>query len=337
MVMRVLFQRSSRHLALALATAVASPALAQQPAIAVLWRDPGPVASLDLRAGPAPAEAPQPPFVFEEEDFSGHSPKLIVRDAAGRRFTVKFGDEVHAEVFAGRLVWACGYQVEPTYYVAAGRLEGVRALVRARPFVAADGSFHEARFKGPHQHWKNVGSWRWDDNAFVGRVELAGLRILTMLLSNWDDKDARDEGAGSNTGVLLDTTTGTRLFAVTDWGTSLGQWGEERTRWNCPQYAAQSPRLLLGTEGRLARFGVFKFAEPISEGLSVDDIGWLLSRLGRITDAQLREGLDAAGATGEEATCFVQAIRDRVERLRRATAGQAGEAQPAGATTTAVP
>jgi hypothetical protein len=290
----------------------------------ILWRDPGPVGSLNLRAGPAPALAPRPPFRFVEEERRGHSPKIVVADARGRRYVAKFGDEVHAEVFASRLVWALGYQVVPSFYVARGRVEGVRGLGRAQRFVAADGSFRSARFKGPAQLWRKVGTWRWDSNPFVGTHELAGLKIVTMLLSNWDDKDARDVVHEPNTGILLEPRSGRRLYAVTDWGTVLGRWasGGYPSRWNCEQYAAQSERLILGTNGRVANWGVQSFAEPISAGLTVDDIRWLMARLGRVTDGQLREALEAAGATPAEQSCYARAVRTRIERLRVVAAGE---------------
>lgn len=34
--------------------------------------------------------------------------------------------------------------------------------------------------------------WTWLDNPFVGTRELQGLKILVLLVSNWDTKDARD-------------------------------------------------------------------------------------------------------------------------------------------------
>lgn len=43
-------------------------------------------------------------------------------------------------------------------------------------------------------------AWSWNANPFVGTHELNGLKILMMLTSNWDAKDARD-GEGSNTAV----------------------------------------------------------------------------------------------------------------------------------------
>jgi hypothetical protein len=74
-----------------------------------VWRDPG--------AGPGGKKhAPKPPFTFVEEDTSGTNPKVKVTDAAGQRWGVKWGSEIHSEVFASRLVWAAGYDVEAAYY-----------------------------------------------------------------------------------------------------------------------------------------------------------------------------------------------------------------------------
>ncbi len=318
--MRFSFWSAVGRAALCASVAASVSAAASRPARNVLWRDPGPVASLNLRTGPAPTLAPRPPFRFVEEELHGHSPKIRVRDAAGHVFVAKFGDEVHAEVFASRLVWALGYQVEPSFYVARGRVGGVHGLGRAARFVARDGSFRDARFKGPEERWRKVGAWRWDRNPFLGTHELAGLKILTMLLSNWDDKDARDVQHGPNTGILVEARTGRRLYAVTDWGTVLGRWasGGYPSRWSCAQYAAQSPRLVLGTHDGVVSWGVQRFAEPISAGLTVDDVRWLMARLGRISDGQLREALEAAGATREEQSCYTRAVRARIEELRRA-------------------
>ena len=92
----------------------------------VLWRDPGVVERLDLAAGPGGHDgAPRPPFRFIEEHFGGSQPCVSLRDAAGRRWRVKWGDEVQVEALATRLVWACGYFVETTYYVPEGRVDGV--------------------------------------------------------------------------------------------------------------------------------------------------------------------------------------------------------------------
>src|SRR4051794_9018158 len=115
-----------------------------------IWRDPGDVAALDLTHGPGgSAGVPAPPFAFVEEHATGSQPCVSVEDARGRRWRVKWGNEVRSENFAVRLVWACGYYAETTYYVASGTIAGVPrdGLQRARTCIAEDCSFREARFE----------------------------------------------------------------------------------------------------------------------------------------------------------------------------------------------
>lgn len=70
----------------------------------VLWRDPGDLSRLDVVNGPGgPDGAPAAPFHFIQEHASGSQPCLSVHDARSRRSRVKWGDEVRAENFAGRL------------------------------------------------------------------------------------------------------------------------------------------------------------------------------------------------------------------------------------------
>src|SRR5688572_1320689 len=173
---------------------------------AVLWRDPGAVDRLDLAAGPGGRDGmPAAPFRFIEEHASGSFPSLSVSDARGRRWRVKWGDEVHTETFATRLAWAAGYFVEVNYFVPSGRIEGTNGLQRARQCISEDGDFRDARFEldepGVVKHFDEH-SWAWNDNPFVGTRELNGLKVVMMLLSNWDNKDVRDVARGSNTAIF---------------------------------------------------------------------------------------------------------------------------------------
>src|SRR5438034_2314443 len=97
-----------------------------------LWRDPGDVEALDMTAGPGGRDyVPAAPFRFVEEHTGGTQPCVSVHDARGRRWRVKWGQEVPCETFAVRLAWACGYYAEITHYVRAGRIDGVPPLARA--------------------------------------------------------------------------------------------------------------------------------------------------------------------------------------------------------------
>ena len=288
-----------------------------------LWRDPGAVESLDFTNGPGGAgNAPKPPFTFVEEDTGGTNPKVDVTDSAGQAWGVKWGSEIHGEVFASRLIWAAGYYVDPVYYVRSGRIQGVTKVGRARKYIGSDGSFTDARFelkeKGLSKQTDKK-SWSWDKNPFVGTKELNGLKVMVMLTSNWDPKDQRD--TESNTAIHTSKTTGEVRYILSDWGATMGKWGGvfSREKWDCGGYSSQSSKFVTGVEGGLVRFGYDgKRQAEMRENIKVSDVRWLLGYIGRITDAQIRAGLVAAGATPEEVNCFTTSIRERINQLKNA-------------------
>jgi hypothetical protein len=279
-----------------------------------LWRDPGAVESLDLRCGPGgPDGAPRPPFTFLEDHGGTLRPSVSVRDAQGRTWRVKSGNEVHSEPFASRIAWAAGYFVETNYFVPAGEIVG------RGPFTGACFELDD-----PHarKHFDEHG-WAWNDNPFVGTRELNGLKILFLLLSNWDNKDVRDVARGSNTAIfeytLPDGTTEAR-YLVTDWGGSMGAWGGSvlsRAKWDCDAYAAQSPQFVTGVgEDGCVEWGYTgqRTADAALE-ITVKDVAWVYRMLSRLSDAQIRDALEASGANEIEVHTFAGAFRSRIDQL----------------------
>ena len=318
----------------------------------VLWRDPGDVSRLNLIDGPGGAHgAPAPPFHFIEEHLAGSQPCVSVCDTSGRRWRVKWGDEVKSENFAVRLVWACGYFAETTYFLPSGRIEGDSAasLQRAGHCIDADCRFADARFELDDPEVRKLfeeHSWAWNDNPFVGTRELQGLKVLVMLLSDWDTKDRRDVARGSNTGIFEHKVTRWRRearYLITDWGGSMGRWGGNivtRGRWDAAGFEAQTPEFVVAVDGGTVRFGYTgQRTMDVAIGVSVDDVRWLYRYLGKIEDAQLRAALEASGATGEEIERFTRALRQRIVRLGEAGAPVriAGEASVAPETSPAAP
>jgi hypothetical protein len=306
----------------------ASPALlncAGPDGAAVLWQVPGKITISDWTWGPGgEARAPKPPFEFIEEDLNGTNPKVKVKDAKGDRWTVKFGGENHSDVFASRLLFATGYVSQPSYFVAAGVVSGVHGLKRAKPFFNRNGAFAYARFK-LHESKKVTKveglEWSWTANPFVGTHELNGLKILLMLMSNWDAKDSRD-GAGSNTAVYSKPgPRGDQLYyAFDDWGATLGKWGGffSRDKWNADGFSRQTREFALCADGSTIRWGYRgKHYKDVTSGISLDDVRWLLTYLSGVTDAQLRAGLQASGATASQVDAYTQSIRGRIVQLQR--------------------
>lgn len=295
----------------------------------VIWRDPGNVEHLDIVNGPGGARgAPEPPFRFAEEHTTGSQPCVSVKDARGRRWRVKWGNEVRSENFAVRLAWACGYFAEVTYFIPEGTIQGAKDLQRARTCIDESCRFVEARFELDDPDVRKMfeeHSWAWNDNPFLGTRELHGLKMIVMLLSNWDSKDRRDVARGSNTAIFEYTISPWRRearYLITDWGGSMGRWGGNivtRGRWDPQGFAVQTPEFVTGSQDGLVTFGYTgQRTADVAEGIRIEDMRWLYQYLGRVTDAQLRDALTTSGASREDAESFATSIRDRIEQIGRA-------------------
>jgi hypothetical protein len=207
------------------------------------------------------------------------------------------------------MAWAVGYFAEVTHYVAAGTIDGARDLQHAGDCLDAAGHFTEARFEleddEARTHWEEH-SWAWHDNPFVGTSELQGLKILVMLLSNWDSKDQRDVARGSNTAIFE-----YRLPAGAARGPlphhrlgrldgPLGHLPGHTRELGSTRLRSADPRVhhrRLDADG-FVQFGyVGQRTNDVSSGIRVEDVRWLMQYLGRLTDRQILDGLRASGAT----------------------------------------
>jgi hypothetical protein len=284
----------------------------------ILWVDPGDVASLDFKFGVGGrVNQPQPPFQFVNEDLSGTNPKIDVTDVRGRSWNVKWGEEVGPSTFCTRLIWACGYHAVPEYFLAEGRIEGVLGLKRARAWVSKDGSFVNARFqlRSDSPKYLHGQHWTWKKNPFLGTAQIQGLKILILLVSNWDPKT-------TNLSIFEDYSTGNRrrLYVDEDWGASLGKWGNRfgRSKWDCDGFTRQTSDFVTIREDGSLKWGFGgKKQKDVTSDITVEDVQWLLQYLGRITDDQLRNGMIASGADPENVECFVHALRTRIKQLYR--------------------
>jgi hypothetical protein len=242
---------------------------------------------------------------------------------------VKWGDEVRSENFAVRLVWACGYFAETTYFVASGRIEGATGLQRAKHCIADDCRFDDARFElddpDVRKHFEEH-SWAWNDNPFVGTPQLQGLKILTMLLSDWDTKDRRDVARGSNTAIFEHRVGRWRRearYLITDWGGSMGRWGSNivtRGRWDPAGFEAQTAEFVVALDEDAVRFGyVGQRTSDVAVGITVEDVRWLYARLRQLSDHQIHSALVASGAAEDETDRFTRALRQRIDQLGHAS------------------
>jgi hypothetical protein len=264
--------------------------------------------------------------VFSEELPGGTAPKIIVTDNRRVKWNVKWGPEVKSETFATRMVWAVGYYPASSYFVREGHIDSAGALsARVEKYIdrSNKGLFRDARFelRDFKEHPLPTSNWSLVSNPFVGTPELNGLKIMMMLLSNWDVKDARSSD-GPNTALIQ--IGGDLHYVVDDWGASMGKWGDffTRSKWDCKGFESQTPAFVKGVDSDgLVGFGFTgKRTEDMRRGINVDDVRWLMRYLGRINDDQIRAGLQASGAGSEEVSCFSRALRSRIDQLAKVAA-----------------
>jgi hypothetical protein len=303
----------------------------------ILWRDPGDIAARDLRFGPGALHlAPVAPFTFIEEDKSGVSPKFVVRDGRGVRWAVKLGEEAQAETVATRLVWSVGYFAEEAYYFDRVQIRQLPKLSRGMEYVGRRGTVMGARFEPRRDHIKRGDNWDWDKNPFADTRELSGLKILMILLNNYDTRK-------ENNRVLhvKDPATGSLegQHTVVDLGATLGKaggLGGKRSKNNLEDFL--STKFVKGVEEdgsvefdydtRPTKLGILSVVYPpyyrsqvkkekSMRGIPIDHARWIGSLLSQLSDEQLRDAFNAAGYDRATTDGYVNALRARIGQLTR--------------------
>jgi len=306
-------------------------------AIPVLWRDPGDISARDLRYGPgSPKLGPAAPFTFIEEVKSGESPKIRVRDARGVKWVVKLGEEAQAETVSTRMVWSIGYFAEEAYYFDRVRIRRLPKLSRGQQFVTRRNLLNGARFEPIRADLQAGQSWDWAKNPFQGTQELSGLKVMMILLNNYD--------ARSNNNKIYfvkDDVSGEveARYYVSDLGATLGKadgLGGNRSKNDLSDFL--STKFVLGVEEdgsvefdydtRPTKLGMFSIVylpyykgevkkEKSMRGIPVEHARWVGSLLSQLTDKQLNDAFMAAKYKPAIANAFVRALRERINQLNR--------------------
>jgi hypothetical protein len=299
----------------------------------VLWIDPGHVSKRDLRSGPAAGHpAPVGPFRFLKEVTSGDSPKFDMRDGAGRTWRAKLGPEAQSETVATRLVWSVGYFVDDALFFPRLRVRGLPSkLSRGQEFVSRFG-VRNVRLE-PRPEGRIEGDpWDWDNNPFAGSRELNGLKVLMILLNNYD---ARKE----NNRVYF-VRAGDRMEAhyyVTDLGATLGKadgFGGHRSKNDLKDFL--STRFVMGVKDdgsvrfdydtRPTKFGMLSILVPTyyrsqvkkekaMRSIPVEDAAWIGSLLSQLSETQLNAAFLAARYSRAIRNAYVRSLRDRIRQL----------------------
>jgi hypothetical protein len=329
-----------------LSTFAALPVLAQkaqapQPAgVPVIWRNPGDISQRNLIYGPGSAElAPMAPFTFVKEESNGESAKFDVTDARGVTWIVKVGPEAQSETVATRLVWAVGYFADEAYYLDRAEIRNLPKLSRGQEYIENRNVVRGARFEPKRENISRGDNWDWEVNPFLKTRELDGLKVLMVLLANYDTSIR-------NNRVLATTNSATgeleARYVATDIGATLGKvggLGGKRSKNTLEDF--RSSKFVLGVENGLVKFdydttpkkmGVFasifkpsyrssqERKERVMQNISVENARWIGSLLTELSDEQLRDAFRAANYDKQTMDGFVAVIRDRINQLNRLSA-----------------
>jgi len=269
----------------------------------VMWREPADLESRNVLLG-AGGEEMKPDIsklTFIEKKTGGFSTKYRVRDAKGNEWIAKIGKEAQTDTAANRLVWALGYETEIAYLVPKAKIEG-------------KGEYENVRLEARPADVKRAGNWMWENNPFMNAPEFRGLKILMVMLNNWDMKDDNNEiltMRGDTTGE------GELRYIISDLGATFGKTGGffSRSRNKPSDYV--KAEFIKKVDGDVIDFSYSGKNQKLFEGLTVADARWLSNLLKRLSDDQIKDAFRAANYSAEEVDQLAGEFRERINALAK--------------------
>jgi hypothetical protein len=308
--------------------------------VPVIWKDPGRIESRNLTDGPgSSALAPVPPFTYVAEEKTGESPKFRVTDAKGIIWIVKMGPEAQAETVSSRIVWAVGYFADEAYHYERIEVKNLPRLTRGQEFVQNRTTVVNVRMEPKRREIYRGQMWDWEENPFTKTKELDGLKVLMVLLGNYDTS------IRNNRVLSVKNEKGQQeaRYVATDVGATLGKvggLGGKRSKNTLDDY--RDSKFILGVKAGYVEFdydttpkkmgafaSIFKPSyrssqekkERAMRTITVDNARWIGSLLARISDDQLRDAFRAAHYDESTMEGFIKAIRGRINELNRLGTG----------------
>lgn len=265
----------------------------------VLWQAPDDIESRNLLVG-AGGEALKPDLsrvTFVAEKQGGWSKKYTVRDGKGAEWVAKLSKEAQPETAANRLLWAIGYNTEISHLVPELEIQG-------------KGTFKNVRLEARPKDVKRTGEWLWANNPFVGKPEFQGLKIMMVLINNWDMKDSNNQILATK-GV----TDSERRYIVSDLGATFGKTGGliSRSRNKPSDYV--KAEFVKGISGNDVDFHYGGKNGKLFDDITIQDVKWLTPWLSRLSDEQLKDAFRGANYSNEEVEQLAGAVRARINAL----------------------
>jgi hypothetical protein len=238
-------------------------------------------------------------ITFIEKKEGGYSTKYRVRDAAGNEWIAKLGKEAQPDTVANRLLWALGYETEIAYLFPHLTIEG-------------KGMLENVRLEARPKNVDRIGRWKWDDNPFMAKPEFRGLKIMMVMINNWDMKDDNNEILATRN----DSTGEEELdYIISDLGGSFGKTGGiiSRSRNKPSDYVKAT--FIEKVNGEVINFKYSGKNKKLFDNITVADAQWLSKLLNRLSEAQIKDAFRAANYSDEEVEYLAKAFQERINEL----------------------
>lgn len=247
-------------------------------------------------------------ITFIKEEKEGHNKKYRIKDGSGRVWVAKLGVEAKPETAAVRLLWALGYKTEINYLVPTLTIPG-------------KGTFKNVRVEARPENIERVGNWNWKENPFIGTNELQGLKIMMVLLKNWDIIEVNNNILGTI------GRSGRELhYIVGDLGRTFGKLGNNnfpifyrlgRSTGKPRDYAKtilvrdiENGKIELSYKGKL---------RDIFKDVTVLQGRWLANLLLQLSDKQIEDAFRAANYSQSDIDILARSVKEKISELDEAT------------------
>jgi hypothetical protein len=196
-------------------------------------------------------------------------------------------------------VWAVGYNTEICYLAPQVTIEG-------------KGTFQNVRFEARPKDVKRLDYWKWDSNPFVGTREFQGLKVMMILLENWDIKDennkilfVRNNESGRNE----------MHYIISDLGATFGKTGNFITRSRNKPEDFVKAKFINEVKGDRLNFRYSGKEQSLFNDITIAQARWIGELLGRLSDQQIKDAFRAANFSPEQIEMLAEATKTRITEL----------------------
>ena len=273
----------------------------------VMW-EPVNVRSMNLLDGPGGDEM-RPDLSkieFIKEEKAGYNKKYRIKDGSGHVWVAKLGREARPETAAVRLLWALGYKTEINYLV-------------PEITIPTKGTFKNVRLEMRPDDVKRLEGWKWKDNPFIGTKELQGLKMMMILMSNWDAHDIQNK--------VIDVGD-TNEYIVSDLGATFGKLGNNNLpilfrlgrKTGSPKHYARTKFISKVQNGKVKLASKGSKNRKLFTNFSIEEARWLSTLMSKLSDRQIGDAFRAANYSPADVATYTAAVKRKIAELQDATA-----------------